>query len=371
MLKHPATDGKLVANARFMANTPTGVRLVGREMLRALLEEFEAVGRTIRVATPEGAEPAQRAFVEASPAGIIDRGYTGHIGEQILMPMRYPAETIVSFCNTTPLLARRSIVWLHDSQVFDYPLTYPRAYRILHWVLFNGMRARRFEIVTVSHASRQRLIELGIDAERISVIYNGGDHLLRAPVDHSALHAANLRERPFIFMVGSKARHKNIPFAAEALLQRLPANMQIAIAGLGQEGPFGGARAMEADPRVVRLPRLDDGQLRAFYQAAACVVTPSLAEGFGLSVAEAMWEGAPQALSDRGALPEVGGAAALYFDPTDAEQMASQVRACLVPECAARLRAEATVQREKFSWRRSARVLIERYLDERALPANG
>ncbi|MGE3143350.1 MAG: glycosyltransferase, partial [Hyphomonadaceae bacterium] len=137
---------------------------------------------------------------------------------------------------------------------------------------------------------------------------------------------------------------------------------KIAVVGLKQEGPYapGGARA--GDGRLAILPMLSDGRLRALYGQARAVIVPSLLEGFGLYAAEALFEGAPLALSNRGAHPEVGGEAALYFDPLDREDFLEKVRAALTPETAARLKANAARQAEKFRWRAAARRVIDLYL---------
>jgi glycosyltransferase involved in cell wall biosynthesis len=163
-------------------------------------------------------------------------------------------------------------------------------------------------------------------------------------------------------LVGSPARHKNVPFALEALLATQD-SYKIAVVGLAQSGPYVGGRALPQDPRVVLLPRIEDGELRALYRHARAVIAPSLCEGFGLYAAEAMFaDSGPLVLSDRGALPEVGGSAALYFDPTDQASLRAAVAEALRPETARRMAAAAKTQREKFRWRRAAREVIEQYL---------
>lgn len=354
VLKAPPAAPEAVINGRFLAKPPTGVTRVGTELLRAILLELAAhPGAGIRLALPIGAD-----IPGAPPARLhLAPGWGGNLGEQILLPLRYPGATILSFCNSTPLLAARAIVWIHDSHVFDGADAFSRPYRLWHKSIFAVARARRFQIVTVSEHSRQRLIAHGADPARIETIYNGGDHLQHISPDDSAARDAGLLDGRFILIVGSRAKHKNVPFAVDALSTRLPQDIKIAIVGMGQEGPYGAAAQDLNSARVIQLPRISDAQLRALYQHTLCAVTPSLLEGFGLPASEALWEGAPQALSDRGSLPEVGGEAATYFDARNAEQMASAVMDAIARKD--ELRAKALIQREKFQWRFAARRALE------------
>jgi len=352
---------KRVINGRFLSKPVGGVPRVGVELLRALSDELSATGDdlSLRVATPRSVDLQQ---VGAMHAGRRTLGFAGRLGEQLLLPVLYPGATVISFCNATPMLAYHSVVWIHDAHVFDAPETYPLAYRLWHRAILTAAKARRFDVVTVSEFSRARLIHYGVQPQRIRVVYNGGDHILRHAKDPSILDRVGLRGQNYVLLVGSPARHKNVPFALDALLAQ-QGDLRIAVLGLAQSGPYKDAGRLAADPRVVLLPRTTESELRALYHAASAVISPSLCEGFGLYAAEAMFADAgPLVLSNRGALPEVGGNAALYFDPTKPDELRAAVSSALQPTAAERLRAAALVQREKFRWRRAARELIEHYL---------
>jgi glycosyltransferase involved in cell wall biosynthesis len=225
-------------------------------------------------------------------------------------------------------------------------------------------KLRRFPVVTVSEYAKTRLVHYGLRSEDVGVIYNGGDHILRTAEDERVLLANGLDRAEFLLLVGSVAKHKNLPFALEALLPLCGARFRIAVVGLAQVGNYRGSDPMMTDPRVTVLPRITDGELRALYRRAKVVIAPSLCEGFGLYVAEAMFAGSgPLVLSNRTALPEVGGDAALYFDPTEAESLRKAVSLALQPGTAERLFNAAAKRKSRYQWSRAATAIIEHYLE--------
>jgi glycosyltransferase involved in cell wall biosynthesis len=110
------------------------------------------------------------------------------------------------------------------------------------------------------------------------------------------------------------------------------------------------------------LDWVDDRTLDGLYRAATCFVLPSLAEGFGLPVLEAMARGTPVACSDIPVLREVAGDTALYFDPHDADAIARALESCLAdPELRARLGVLGQARARVFTWRSAAERTLESY----------
>lgn len=112
--------------------------------------------------------------------------------------------------------------------------------------------------------------------------------------------------------------------------------------------------ALETHPfreQIVHLGYVDTDQLRALYEHATCLVYPSYYEGFGLPVAEAMYLGTPVVISNSSSLPEVGGDAALYFDPKNPPEMAARLKTVALDEDEQQRRsALCRTQAKKFSW---------------------
>lgn len=350
----------VAVDGRFLSKPQTGVTRVGRALLAALLSDAHDNG-DLRIEIYGDRDDAARFVADHARPEATVRCFKGPgtaLGEQLALPFQAGSTPLLCFCNVFPLLARQPIVWLHDAHVLDTPQSYPALYRRWHHTIFHVARLRRSPIVTISEYSKRRLIHHGAREGQIHVIANGGDHLQGVAPDAAILERTGLGKRPFVLLMGSPAPHKNIGFAVDALLKGLSADVSIAVGGLHQAGQYRASQSPHADARLLILPPVSDAELRALYAAASAVVVPSLFEGFGLPAAEAMWELTPLVLSNRTALPEVGGEAALYFDPTRADQLVEAVRAALMPETAARLRAAAANRKALFSWSKSARETL-------------
>jgi glycosyltransferase involved in cell wall biosynthesis len=244
--------------------------------------------------------------------------------------------------------------------------------RMFGGAMLRAIGRRADHIITVSEYSRARIAEkLGVSASKISVAYNGVSEAFR-PMDRPlarGICAGQLgARRPFLLYVGNLRAHKNV----EALL-RAYAMCRQAYRIDHELVLIGGAAPMSSRLRelVVELGIgdgvhfvhfLDQSTLVAAYNAADMVVVPSLEEGFGLPVIEAMACGTPVACSDTSALPEIAEGAAAYFDPRDPADMASTIRAVLTAaEFRKDLRARGLQRAERFTWEQSARIHSDVY----------
>ena len=158
----------------------------------------------------------------------------------------------------------------------------------------------------------------------------------RRPRPRPSLRARlELGERPIVLSLSAKRPHKNLPRLLRALAAIEPERRPVLVVpGYPTAARGRAARAGRASSGIARRwcacrpgsPRAD---LEGLYRAAACVVFPSLYEGFGLPVLEAMARGVPVACSNRSSLPEVAGDAALLFDPEDVEAIRTAIERLL------------------------------------------
>jgi glycosyltransferase involved in cell wall biosynthesis len=238
--------------------------------------------------------------------------------------------------------------WLHpdspETRWYARPL-YPQAL------------ARAAAIFTVSQAARDDIVRAaGAPRERIVVTPNGVDPRLfelRAPEGPRA---------PYLLAVGTFEPRKNLPALLEAfrLLRREGRDLQLVV--VGRKGWSEALPLGDLAPHVRLTGAVSDEALHALYAAAACFVMPSLHEGFGLPLAEAMAAGVPAVASDIPALREVGGETVRYADPLDAQDFAAAVRTALDDREGSQLRAAAARGRaRRFRWEDTARLTLETY----------
>jgi glycosyltransferase involved in cell wall biosynthesis len=242
----------------------------------------------------------------------------------------------------------RSVVTVHDLAVWRHPEAFgewTRRYvpRVVPAVLRAAAR-----IVAVSEFTAGELERvLGVARERVTVIPNAADAAFSADGPHA--------DGEYVLAVGTLEPRKNLDRAIRAA-ERLGVELRV----VGERG-WGGVEA--AGPHVRWLGRLDDEQLAAQYRGAHCLVFPSLYEGFGIPILEAMACGTPVVTSGLGAMREIADDAAILVDPLDIADIAAGIERAASEH--ARLREAGLARARQFSWDESARRTRDVY-DEAA-----
>ena len=269
-----------------------------------------------------------------------------------------------------PHLRRPTVLTVHDLIFERYPEHHTwsnRAFLKLGMPLF--VRAAS-AIITVSQNSKQDLIELyGTPSEKIHVVYEGIDQRF-APIGPPAVMDIRQRfspDRPYLLMVGTLEPRKNHATALRALARLKAEEFPHRLLIVGGHGwLFEPVRqliqqlGLEND--VIFTGYVDDVELPALYTGADCVLLPSLYEGFGFPVLEAMACGTPVVCSNVSSLPEVAGDAALLVDPLDDEGLAAAVARLLTnPDIASNMRAAGFRQAARFQWSRTAAETVAVY----------
>ncbi len=296
------------------------------------------------------------------------------LGEQALLPSlaaRARVDLVHSLASTAPLWGPfRRVSTVHDLIYARFPDAHSglrdRGMRLL--VPAAVRRSQR--VLTDSQSTRKDLIELlGAAPERIDVAPLG-----LAPIRREiALSEADTRarfalgERPVLLSLSAKRPHKNLLMLIGALAligaERRPlvvlpgyptwheAQLRARAAELGVEG----------DVRL--LDWVSPAELEGLWALARAFVFPSLYEGFGLPVLEAMARGVPVACARASSLPEVAGEAALMFDPHDPRAIAAAIETLLCMDASARAhtRALGLARAEQFTWARTARATLDSY----------
>jgi glycosyltransferase involved in cell wall biosynthesis len=262
----------------------------------------------------------------------------------------------------------KRVATLHDLTPILFPQTHPRR-RVVAYRLMARVSLRRCDRVIVhSMSTRQDLVQRGFaQSDKIVAIPSGVSPLFRPGVESAGFAERYRLACPFMLTVGVLEPRKNQILLFEVLRQLRHAGHEIDLVIIGREGwrwsnPLEGPGYSDLRPWVRILQDVSDNELVEFYGRAAVFAYPSIYEGFGLPVLEAMACGAPVASSDASSLPEVGGAAVLYADPHDAAGFAVQVMRLLSEADLRRQMVAAGLERARqFSWRRTAESTLRVY----------
>lgn len=296
------------------------------------------------------------------------------IWEQVGLPRlarRVGASAVLSPHYTMPVFGRfRRIVTLHDATFFSDPSLHLRL-KAVFFRAWSRFALRHADAVIVPSTATAHELERFVPRRSadLHVAHHGVDFdVFHQPTDGEVAamrRDLGLGDRPYVAFLGTLEPRKNVPSLVEAMplvTQRLgsDAPMLLLAGGTGWDDAIEDAIARVASTAtVVRPGYLPLQSLRSFLGGAVAFVYPSLGEGFGLPVVEAMASGAFVITTRRLALPEVGGDAVDYTE-VDAETIAERIIAAAVDEDAnRRLRAAATVRAREFTWAASARIHLD------------
>jgi len=336
---------RLYANTRMLSHPITGVQ----RYLLSILQHTPADIEVIRISANA-------------------KGIKGHLWEQLVLPTKAGNNLLWSPANTGPLFVKNQLVTVHDTVFIDHPeWLNPRFcgwYRFLVPPLAFPMLARRVsKIIAVSNFTKQRVLSIcKVPEAKVHVVHNGVDpRFARALESQIALARKSLgiSEGQYILALATLEPRKNLRRlmqAWEGIVKSIPDDIWLVVAGM--EAPkriYASARLDSVPQRVHFTGRVPDDLLPALYSGAMITAYPSLYEGFGLPVLEAMACGCPVLTSNTTALPEVAGNAALLVNPYDVSEIADSLLKLVFDEY---LRTELSEHGLKwarhFSWQRAA-----------------
>jgi glycosyltransferase involved in cell wall biosynthesis len=294
-------------------------------------------------------------------------------GEQRFLPRaaeRMGIDLLHSLASTAPGWGRfLRVVTIHDLIYRALPEVHP-GFRSLGMRVLVPLAARRSDrVIADSEATRTDVIRfLKTPEERVDVVPLGvGMTRVSAPLPEPELRRRlKAGSRPLVLSVSAKLPHKNLMRLLGALAT-IDAERRPLLVLPGYPTPHEAelrerARELGVAGDVRFLGWISTEELEGLYAAAACVVLPSLIEGFGLPVLEAMARGRPVACSNRGALAEVAGDAALAFDPESETAIAGAITRLLNdPTLRARLSAGGPARAARFSWEATAAGTLAAY----------
>ena len=385
LLVDPAKPTHVGLNLIFLVPGETGgMEVAARELIPALIAAAPEVRFTAFV-NREAAAAKDGPWGELLPVVTVPVNARNRVqwvrGEQMLLPRlaaREGVDLVHSLASTAPAWGRfRRVVTVHDLIYARFPEAHA-GIRDLGMRVLVPLAVRRSDRVIVdSKSTRRDLVELlGTPAERIDVVPLGVGTVRRCEpmAEHELRGRLDLGERRIALSLSAKRPHKNL-LALLGALARIPAERRPLLVLPGYRTAHEAelrerARAVGVQEDVRFHDWLSGEEFEGLWQISEAFVYPSLYEGFGLPVLEAMARGVPVACSNASSLPEVAGDAALQFDPRDERAIASALERLLSDRDddraeVERLRARGLERAREFTWERTARLTLESY--ERAL----
>ena len=261
-------------------------------------------------------------------------------------------------------LGWRTVLTVHDLAFWRLPESHS-APSLAYYAGLRRSAHQATRIICVSQATRHDLLEAtGVPEDRVRVVPEAPDPRYMQPPAAASFRDPVEAGRPYLLCVGTIEPRKNLPAVFRALA-RLPRAERPELRVVGAPGLD--ATAIQALPArlglngdVRFLGRRPTDELLTLYAGALALVYPSLLEGFGLPVLEAMAAGAPVVASNRSGVPEVAGDAAILVDPEDDNSIAAALeRVITSPALRDDLRARGRARVARFSWERTARRTLD------------
>lgn len=361
---------RVLLDAHQLGRRQTGNETYVRELLAHLrdLEDLELVAAVEGRPSPTGPLAPPVVLRTVPKSGL------GRLAALAAIARRSRADVVHAIYFLPPASGRPTVVTVHDISFERHPEFFSRRALFRDRTLIRASARMATRVVTVSETSRRDLIELyGIPENRVVAIPNGVDEAF-GPTD---IWVPYTGDRPFrVLAVGTLQPRKNLMRLVEAV-ERLSVELPIDLRVIGPDG-FQAAAIRDRLSRSFRaqiVGYVTPDRLADAYREADLFVYPSLYEGFGLPVVEAMASGTPVVTSTGGSLPEVAGNAALIVDPESVDALAGAIRSVASdPALAARLRSLGLERARGFSWSATALRHRDVYLDtlgDTAAPSAG
>jgi glycosyltransferase involved in cell wall biosynthesis len=347
MARNPVRQGstqatRLYINVLFQAQRTTGQQRYASEVTRRLIDRPDVL--------PLSAPPSWGSVPTLT-----------HLWAQVGLPFTAADGVLLSMTARSPVAARRHVVVVHDLFPITNPEWYSRTYAVTHAAALHVQLRTASVLAAVSEPVQEQLRERYPDKEVVLAPNAPADCFGRTV--GPAASAPPPSRQGFILAVGSADPRKNFARLLTAYERLSPdlrqAHPLVIVGGEGSQFAASGVH-LQTESTIRRLGYVDDNELAQLYAAAAVVVVPSLNEGFGLPVVEALAAGAQVVASDIPAFRWVAGRSATYFNPlSDVSIAEAMADALLRPTPPDRRLQDREIILERFSWEKTAQLLLE------------
>lgn len=359
---------------------PGGIGTYIRNLVPAMAARDPALGLSLfhaRFASPEIPERWMRDhWVESLPETIASLYPRWNVLGRPPLPASLRSAEILHATNHASVPpagdGQRLVVTVHDLAFERFPNLFPRRWRILYRLGLRAAVKRADAILTPSRSTAEDVLSrTDVDPAKLHVVPLASS-LPRGTLEVDEVLGRLKIPSPYVLFVGTLEPRKN-------LVRLIRAYRRVAAEGFPHSlvlaGPLGWHHeslmrelALRGPGEIVMTGSLSDDELDAVYRAADALVYPSLYEGFGLPVLEAMARGVPTIASTTSSVPEVAGDAAIGVNPRSVRDIGRAIESLLTDvDLAERMAARGRAQAERFSWDETARLTLAVY--ERVLGA--
>jgi glycosyltransferase involved in cell wall biosynthesis len=368
--------------AKMLTSRPSGIGRYAINLVRSLLKTLSAKDDTLEIVLFTGPQTARRVLDALS--GPYREHFCAMQSSLLRSLFSLPYGIVRHNVNVfhgldhvgLPLFFKRGIyvITVHDV----IPLLFPQLFTLKHRLIVRAGLARVAQqadvVIVPSYAVQQDVQQyLRIDADRVVVIPEGCEPRFRPLMQPESLRSVQTKyglPPLYILCLGTLEPRKNITTLLHAFArlwstlhgEPVPRLVVAGARGWRESAIFQTVQCLGLEQAVYFPGFIDDEDLPAIYGGALCFVFPSLYEGFGLPILEAMGCGTPVITSNVAAIPEVAGDAALLIDPQDVEGIAAAMRVLVHNDTIReRLRQKGFIQAQRFSWETTAQKTLDLY----------
>ena len=341
---------RVLFDAHQLGRHQTGNETYVRELLRRLPDEPDLE----IVAAVEGALELRESPLPRLRLRRVPRNGLGRLGAMAILARQERVDLVHSVYFLPPATGRPTVVTIHDISFERFPEFFSRQRLVRNRILIRASARAASCVITGSQASRREIVErYGVAEERIVAIPYGVAPMFRPAGDWAPFHG----DRPLrILAVGTLEPRKNLTGLFDAL-RLVSSDVPLSLRVVGPDG-YQADQIRERLPSAIEAEVLgwtSEAELADEYRAADVFVYPSIYEGFGLPLLEAMAAGTPVVASTGGSIPEVAGDAALLVDPHDIGGLANAIRRVASDSSlASQLRSLGLKRASAFTWEKTA-----------------
>ena len=285
-------------NARFLTQPKSGVQIFAIEICKKLAK----INPQINFVAPSNIRDKKL----VKELNIVNTGNkTGALWEQIDLPKflkKKNSPLLLNLCNTAPLNYTNNIITIHDLAFIENPNWFSTKFKIWYKFLIPKIALKAKHIITVSEFSKNEISDnLAIPKKKISVIYNG---LQTDIIKFKKENSLAIKKEKIIICVGSFNPRKNLTPLIKAFEKLNLNDYKLLIVGAKNEN-FNSQKPITSHKNIEYLGYLPNFELFKLYQKAQLLIYPSLYEGFGIPILEAIYFGCPVLVSNLAVYKEI------------------------------------------------------------------